>query len=71
MTAEVTPQAYSIDSFCKAFGIGSTKARGLIKDGKIEARRYGGTTGKLLIPAESARAWFDQLPKRQPQAQAA
>lgn len=54
------PQAFTVEAFCAAFGIGRTFLYQEIAAGRIETRKAGRRT---LIPAESARRWFEALPK--------
>lgn len=51
--------AYTIKEACAASGIGKTKFYSLLSEGKLEARQCGGRT---LIPAESLRAYLENLP---------
>jgi excisionase family DNA binding protein len=61
MTANQTtnPEAYSIATFCAAFGIGMTKTYDLIKRGDLVARKLG--TRTLILRAD-AEAWARSLP---------
>ncbi len=52
--------ALNLNDFCKAVGIGRTKAYEEIKAGRLEARKAGRRT---LITAEAARAWLNALPR--------
>jgi excisionase family DNA binding protein len=47
------PRAYTIDGFCRAFGIGRTSVYKLIGDGKL---RTVMVAGRRLIPADAAEA---------------
>lgn len=51
--------AYRISEFCRAFGIGRTKAFDEIKAGRLKVRKAGRIT---LIRTEDAKAWLDALP---------
>jgi excisionase family DNA binding protein len=51
--------AYPIREACAVSGIGRTKIYDLIAKGRLDARQCGGRT---LIPAESLRAFLDNLP---------
>jgi excisionase family DNA binding protein len=46
-------QAYRINEFCSAFGLGRTKVYELIGSGKLRTVLVG---GRRLIPAEAAKA---------------
>ena len=59
MNTNSTVLAYPIREACAAAGIGRTKLYSLIAEGKLEARQCGART---LIPAESLRAFLENLP---------
>lgn len=50
------PLAYSVSDACKVSSIGKTRLYGLIKEGRLEARKIGKRT---LIPAASLRALIE------------
>lgn len=52
-------QAFTVEAFCTAYGVGRSYLYEEIAAGRIEVRKAGRRT---LIPAESARQWFDALP---------
>lgn len=54
------PQALTVAEFLAAYRIGRSTLYEEIKAGRIEVRKIGKRT---LIPAESARTWFESLPK--------
>ena len=49
--------ARTIKEFCRAYGVGHTKAYELIAQGKLEARKAGRRT---LIMEASARKWLEE-----------
>ena len=49
--------ARTIKEFCRAYGVGHTKAYELIAQGKVEARKAGRRT---LITEASARKWLEE-----------
>jgi|HubBroStandDraft_6_1064221.scaffolds.fasta_scaffold7668282_1 excisionase family DNA binding protein len=51
--------AYTVKSFCAAFGVGKTTLYQLRKAGAIRVRKLG---SKTLIPAAEAERWFASLP---------
>jgi excisionase family DNA binding protein len=60
MTAlTVAPAAYTVNSFCEAFGIGRTKLYELIGSGAIRALKLG---SKTLIPASEGVRFLESLP---------
>jgi excisionase family DNA binding protein len=56
---EPTRRAYRLHEFCKAFGIGETKARELIRANRLKAKKMGRA---VLITDEAARDWANSLP---------
>jgi hypothetical protein len=56
---ESAPRAYSIKSFCAAYGVGHTKTYKEIAAGRLKARKVGNRT---LILAKDAEAWERALP---------
>ena len=52
--------AYTVKSFCAAFGVGKTTLYELRKAGAIRVRKLG---SKTLIPAAEADRWFKSLPE--------
>lgn len=54
------PQAYSIEAFCKRFGLGRSKTYEEIRLGRLKIRKVGART---LIAHEDAIAWFNALPR--------
>jgi hypothetical protein len=53
------PRAFSIKSFCAAYGVGRTKTYKEIAVGRLKARKVGNRT---LILAKDAEAWERSLP---------
>ena len=56
----VTPderRAYRINDFCRAFGLGRTKAYELIGSGKLRTVTVG---GRRLVPRDAAEALLSQ-----------
>lgn len=53
-------QAYPLPDFCRAFGIGRTKAYEEIQAGRLKARKSGVRT---IILAADAEAWVNNLPE--------
>ena len=58
--ASGTRQAYSIEGFCEAYGVGRTKAYEEIATGRLKARKAGRRT---IIPAAEAERWLGALPE--------
>jgi excisionase family DNA binding protein len=52
-------EAYTIQSFAEAFGLGKTKIYAEIKLGRLPIKKVGKRT---LIPAAGAKRWFADLP---------
>jgi hypothetical protein len=50
--------ARTVKDFCRAYGVGHTKAYELIAGGKVDARKVGSRT---LIIEESAQQWLRSL----------
>jgi excisionase family DNA binding protein len=50
---QLAPRAYTIQSFCKAFGLSRSTAYNLISDGRLRSVRVA---GRRLIPADAAEA---------------
>lgn len=59
-TSAQTPLSlsYSINDFCRAVGIGRSKAYAEIKDGRLRAIKCGKRT---LIRSADAEAWLNSL----------
>lgn len=57
--------AYTLPDFCRAFGIGRTKAYEEIRAGRLKARKNGTRT---IILAADAEAWLNSLPELSPKA---
>ena len=53
------PAAFTIREFCRIYGISERSAYNLRDKGKLVFKKMGART---LIMADSARAWFDELP---------
>lgn len=53
-------QAYTVAEFCRTFSIGKTTVYKEIKEGRLRSVKAGART---LIPASSAREWFESLPQ--------
>ncbi|AZO62978.1 DNA-binding protein [Mesorhizobium sp. M1A.F.Ca.IN.022.07.1.1] len=54
------PNAYTVDSFCEAYGIRRNLAYEEMKAGRLEYRKAG---RKTLIRKVDADTWLDNLPK--------
>jgi excisionase family DNA binding protein len=60
MAAETSPQrVFSIEEFCRNFGVGRTKVYEELKLGRLRARKIGRRT---IITAEDAGSWLRRLP---------
>lgn len=57
--------AYPLPDFCKAFGVGRSKAYEEIRAGRLKARKSGVRT---IILAADADAWANSLPELAPKA---
>lgn len=53
------PQAYTVASFCRAYGIGRTMFYAEVKSGRIEVRKLGKRT---LVLRDVAEQWAHSLP---------
>lgn len=51
--------AFTVNAFCRAFGIGRTKAYEEMKAGRLKARKVGSRT---IIAEVDAQAWLASLP---------
>ncbi|RWL45279.1 MAG: DNA-binding protein [Mesorhizobium sp.] len=60
---EVTPNAFTVDGFCAAYGVGRSLLYEEIRAGRISVRKAGRRT---LIRKEDAQAWLDALPEVRP-----
>lgn len=63
MNAQPDPsaaKALTIRRFTESYGISRAKTYRLIESGELEAVKMGSRT---LIPADSAEAWFANLPR--------
>jgi hypothetical protein len=58
-------EAYPLPDFCRAFGIGRTKAYQETRAGRPKARKSGVRT---IILAADAEAWLNSLPELSPKA---
>ena len=58
-------EAYPLPDFCRAFGVGRTKAYEEIRAGRLKARKSGVRT---IILAADAEAWANSLPELSPKA---
>lgn len=56
---DATKISFSIRELQAATGIGRTKIFGALADGSLKGRRMG---AKVIIPAENARTWIENLP---------
>ena len=56
---EPTRRAYRLHEFCKAFGIGETKARELIRANSIKAKKMGRA---VVITEQAAQDFLNSLP---------
>lgn len=54
------PRAFSIEQFCRRYGVGRTKAYEELKLGRLHARKIGRRT---VIPEDDAEAWLRRLPR--------
>ncbi len=59
-----SPNAYTVDSFCDAYGIRRNLAYDEMKAGRLEFRKAG---RKTLIRKVDADKWLDNLPKGNPE----
>ena len=59
MDHEPTRRAYRLHEFCKAFGIGETKARELIRANSIKAKKMGRA---VVITEQAAQDFLASLP---------
>lgn len=55
--------AFTIDRFCKVYGVGRTTTYELIKNGSLRARKAGMRT---LILVRDAEDWANALPTLRP-----
>ena len=55
-----TKLAYTIPEACNLIGVGVTRFYQEINSGRIKAKKYG---RKTLIPANSLKEWFGELPE--------
>jgi excisionase family DNA binding protein len=56
----LSPQrAFTIEEFCRCFGVGRTKVYEEIKLGRLRARKIGRRT---IIATDDAEVWFRRLP---------
>ncbi|MBE9604271.1 helix-turn-helix domain-containing protein [Acetobacteraceae bacterium H6797] len=55
----IEQRAYTVEAFCAAYGVGKTTTFAAMKEGKLQAVKAG---RRLLIPRDSAEAWFASLP---------
>jgi excisionase family DNA binding protein len=53
------PKLITIREFCARYAVGRSKAYQLLKERKVEAKKFGSST---LIVAESAEEWMENLP---------
>ena len=51
--------AFTVEEFCRRFGVGRTAVYEEIKGGRLTARKRGSRT---LIARDEARRWFHNLP---------
>jgi excisionase family DNA binding protein len=54
----IAPEAYTVETFCKIFGVGRSFTYELFKAGTLRPVKAGRRT---LIPADQARDWFRSL----------
>jgi hypothetical protein len=59
--SEVGQQAFSIETFGEAFGIGRSKIFEELRSGRLQAVKLGTRT---LISGTEALRWFEALPRR-------
>jgi excisionase family DNA binding protein len=55
--------AFTLEEFCKRYGVGRTAAYEEINSGRLEARKRG---TKTLIARSAARQWLAGLPRFEP-----
>jgi hypothetical protein len=53
-------RAFSIEQFCRRYGVGRTKAYEELKLGRLHARKIGRRT---VITEDDAEAWLRRLPR--------
>lgn len=58
MNSPELKKAYTVDEFCRLYGIGRTKAYEEIKEGRLSSVKVG---KRRLIPAASADVWLESL----------
>jgi excisionase family DNA binding protein len=56
----VPARAFSIQAFCRQYGVGRTKVYQEIKAGKLKAKKAGKRT---LIQGDEAERWARELPE--------
>ena len=58
----MTPEqrAFSVEEFCKRYGIGRSSAYEEIRAGRLKCRKLGART---LVPQDSAEEWLASLPQ--------
>ena len=57
--SESRQRAFSIEEFCRRFGVGRTKVYEELKLGRLRARKIGRRT---IITADDAEGWLQRLP---------
>jgi excisionase family DNA binding protein len=57
---EADERAFSVQEFCKRYGIGRSSAYQEIRAGRLKCRKLGART---LVPHDSAEEWLASLPK--------
>jgi excisionase family DNA binding protein len=55
----VTKRAFSIEEFCRRFGVGRTKVYEELRRGRLRARKIGRRT---IITEDDAEGWLRRLP---------
>jgi len=55
----ISPAAYSVDTFCQVYGVRRNLAYDEMKSGRLKFRKAGRRT---LIPKADADAWLESLP---------
>jgi len=59
LSAGYPPLAYSINDFADAIGVGRSKIYEEIRDGRLQAKKFGSRT---IVLAQDAKAYLSQLP---------
>lgn len=57
---EPTERVFSVQEFCKRYGIGRSSAYEEIRAGRLKCRKLGART---LVPQDAAEEWLASLPQ--------